>query len=84
MTDALWLAVRGFIHVAPVAANTVFITSGDYAAATGATFVIGIIWYSNVGAAAARRGRWWAAAYAAGSAVGVLVGMSLARLASGQ
>ncbi len=79
MTEAFWLALRGFLQVAPVAANTVFIARGRfvYVALTG--FLISAIWYSNVGTAARRVGWPWACLYAAGAMVGTLSGMLIAR-----
>lgn len=79
MTEAWWLAVRGFCQVAPVAASTVFVSRGRFVHAGIAGFVISALWYSNVGTAAHLLGWQWAMMYAAGATAGTLSGMYLAR-----
>ena len=79
MTDALWLLLRGFVQVAPVAANTVFIARGKWIGVTCSAFLISLIWYSNVGTAAHLVGWPWAVYYASGATLGTVTGMSIAR-----
>ena len=73
------LLIRGFVQVAPVSANTVFIARGHYLYAALGAWLISFFWGLYAGTA----GAWttWPAAlvYGCGASCGVLCGMRVAR-----
>ena len=73
------LLVRGFLQVAPVAANTVWIARGYYLYAALGAWLISFFWWLNAGTAGALTS--WPAAlvYGCGASCGVLCGMRVAR-----
>ena len=73
------LLVRGFLQVAPVSANTVFIARGHYLYAALGAWLISFLWWLTAGSA--RAFNTWPAAlvYGCGASCGVLCGMRVAR-----
>ena len=78
-TPILELLIRGFLQVAPVAANTVWIARGHYLYAAGGAWLISFFWWLNAGTAGGLNT--WPAAlvYGCGASCGVLCGMRVAR-----
>jgi len=73
----LELLLRGWLQVAPVAANTVFISRGQYLHAAGGAWLISFVWWLNAGTAGASLPA--AFVYGCGASCGVLCGMRVAR-----
>ena len=75
----LELLLRGFLQVAPVAANTIFIARGHYLSAALGAWLISFLWWLNAGSASTLTT--WPAAlvYGCGASCGVLCGMRVAR-----
>ena len=80
----LELLIRGFLQVAPVAANTVFISRGQYIHAALGAWLISVVWWLNAGTAGMFTS--WPAAfvYGCGASCGVLCGMRVARWIGGR
>jgi hypothetical protein len=72
----LWL--RAFAIVTATAANVVFISSGNWAAAFVTGWIISALWYTNVNQAVRVPGGWFA--YALGAGCGTVTGMTIGRL----
>ena len=73
----LELLIRGFLQVAPVSANTVFISRGQYVHAALGAWLISFFWWLNAGNAGASMPA--ALVYGCGASCGVLCGMRVAR-----
>ena len=73
------LLIRGFLQVAPVSANTVFIARGHYLYAALGAWLISFLWWLNAGSASTLTT--WPAAlvYGCGASCRVLCGMPVAR-----
>lgn len=79
MSDALWLVVRAFVQVAPVAASTYFVSHDRMHYATAAGFLISTLWWLNASSAARKPGMRWALVYGTGAAMGTYCGQEFAR-----
>ena len=75
----LELLLRGWLQVAPVAANTVFISRGQYLHAATGAWLISFVWWLNAGTAGALTTLPAAFVYGCGASCGVLCGMCVAR-----
>lgn len=79
IADALLLALRGFLQVAPVAASTYFVSHDRPGLAVGIGFWISLVWWLNAGSASSLHGIGWAAIYASGAACGTWTGQWAAK-----